>query len=815
MIKNLFDKNLSPRHLRDLVVLCTGAALLIAVAALMSDSADRSVQGSASTQVAAIGYALSQIPGMKSFGDAAGPNAHTNPTNSTNGWPAPKGCSFGSDAAYETCVHNNSNNIFGVFSGKNTADTINLGKGKINYFKAEPSGDDLDGFRMFWSPPTITHTRVTTCFSDSNCVTPPTLTGDDLRRDFNAAFHIEDDGSDAPDKVAGNNSTFSGGNWLVTKANLYSSKNKEATGKQFQNVSATTRTYSLGSDVVIPVGGSARLEWVCQPYQINYWDAFCGSLNNSKCTNARILDLFDRVATNIPGVSAGTINGSATVSPTSNTTYTLKCRSEGRSAGPVTYGIPPTSPSSPVEGPYRFSYTTDTEDGPLMSVTVKVANAPTSRIQANGAAYNTNIAVAAGTSVSLHANYTIDPDDLIKDTRIMRDGTTVVYTQSSASADITAPSFAAVAGTAYTYTPQIRTLGYPAWRNSGGSVRVTVCQTGQVVSGGACVASSAATSNLIPNGNTGAADNVAITTGGAVAFSWTSANVSNCTLTRIPTTAPWSGTTAGATGASRSVTFPAAGTFTYRLTCTAQSGLTSPPVDDVVVTVSNAAAPTANISSTASVVNKGSSTQLGWQCTNSTTARVTNNRNATVWTTFPAQANPPGQSTGPLSQSTTYTLVCTNASGTTATDTQLVQVDICTDISGVQPTVLPAPCLNPGATAGACVPPNHTFNGSICVPDPPDPPPPPPTTTLVSFAANPTRVKKTETTTLEWTITGPLTGCSISSNPDSATFPYTVAAGTGSVESNPITQTTVFTLSCGAAGSLQKTVTVIPQFQEL
>lgn len=707
MVKRIFDKNFSAKHLQDLVVLCAGVALLITVAVLLSDSAGHPAQGSATSRTAAIGYALNQVSGMKSFGSAAGPNAQTQATNSDTGWPAPLGCSFGSN--YETCVQNNSNNIFGVFAGKNTADTVNLGKGTITYFKAEPTGGDLDGFRMFWSPPTITHTRVQTCFSGTNCVVPPVLTGDDLRRDFNGAFHIEDSGDEAPNKVAGNESTFNGGSWLITKANLYSSKNKEATGKQFQDVSATTKTYSIGNDVVIPVGGSARLEWVCQPYQINYWDAFCGSLNNSKCINARILDLFDQVVTNIPGVNSSTINGAATVSPTANTTYTLKCRSVGRSGGPVTYGVAPTSPSSPVEGPYRFSYTTATQDGPLMSVTVKIAGAPTSRIQANSAAYNTNIEVAAGTPVVLHANFTLDPDDVIIDSRIVRDGSTVVYTQTSSSADITAPSFAAAAGTAYTYSPQVRTLGYPAWRNSGGSVKVTV-----------------EGSDTCPNVpgvqvTTPCADATCVAGGGT----WNGSACVADTCPNVPgaqTTTPCADATCVAGGG----------------TWNSATGICTPAASD----------------------------------------------------TCP---NVPGvQTTTPCADAT-----CVAGGGTW--NGSACVADTCPNVPGAQTST---PCADTVCVAGG-----GTWNGTSCIT--------PPTTTLQTFLADPSRVRSSEKTTLSWQIQGPITGCTITANPDSTVFPYAITVGNGSVESDPITQTTIFTLSCGAAGSLQKTITVIPQFQEL
>lgn len=362
-----------------------------------------------------------------------------------------------------------------------------------------------------------------------------------------------------------------------------------------------------------------------------------------------------------------------------------------------------------------------------------------------------------------------------------------------------------------------------------------------------------ATAALLPNGT------VSVAQGGTVSFSWSTTNVVStaCTVTRSPSaTAPWSGSTTGNAGASRVVTFPASlapGAYVYTLSgCTSTNGTPTPAADSVTVNVTAATAPAASISSTAATVNKGSATQLGWSCTNSATARVSNNQNATVWTTFPSVANPPGQSTGALSAPTTYTLVCTNASGVTATASQLVNTDICTDIAGDQPTAPASPCLNPGAVAGACVPANYTWNGSTCTANAvPDACPnvngnqasgpcadavcagnggtwsvatqictPAPVIDIVSFTASPNRVKNSTPTKLSWEITGiGASTCQITSSPNvfSRTVTSANASGVNATDQSTsnITQTTILTLNCGASESLQETVTVVPEFEEI
>jgi hypothetical protein len=91
------------------------------------------------------------------------------------------------------------------------------------------------------------------------------------------------------------------------------------------------------------------------------------------------------------------------------------------------------------------------------------------------------------------------------------------------------------------------------------------------------------------------------------------------------------------------------------------------------------------------------------------------------------------------------------------------------------------------------------------------------TPTIGNFYAAPARVRANTATTLYWLINNfQANTCTISAAPSSAlTSPYNVAAASSSVSTNNITQTTVFTLNCGAGITQQKTVTLVPTFQEI
>ncbi|WP_220635193.1 DUF3443 domain-containing protein [Georgfuchsia toluolica] len=152
------------------------------------------------------------------------------------------------------------------------------------------------------------------------------------------------------------------------------------------------------------------------------------------------------------------------------------------------------------------------------------------------------------------------------------------------------------------------------------------------------------------------ANPTALTAGQSTMLTWSSSNATACQASSIPASGEWGG--AVALSGSKLVTPPAAGSFTYTLTC---NGTTK----SVVVAVSNAPAlPTVSMSLAPASVSTGQPATLTWSTTNATSCN--------------ASSDPPGTWTGSqgLSGSTTvtqavagtytYTLTCNNGSGGSA-----------------------------------------------------------------------------------------------------------------------------------------------------
>lgn len=159
-------------------------------------------------------------------------------------------------------------------------------------------------------------------------------------------------------------------------------------------------------------------------------------------------------------------------------------------------------------------------------------------------------------------------------------------------------------------------------------------------------------------------------------------------------------------------------------------------------------------------------------------------------------------------------MTVSNSGGATATcsDTVFMQRDLCSNITDYQ-GVWPIPSDTGSVSGGTCscdagYQINGTGNSAQCVETVPDP-------VISIFDADPPRVQRNRSTTLSWTIDDPVS-CSISGTDG---FVYAISDGegtvTGSVDTNPITQVTTFTLACTSGISVQKTVTVVPSVQEI
>jgi uncharacterized repeat protein (TIGR01451 family) len=235
--------------------------------------------------------------------------------------------------------------------------------------------------------------------------------------------------------------------------------------------------------------------------------------------------------------------------------------------------------------------------------------------------------------------------------------------------------------------------------------------------------------------------------GGSSTLSWNSTNATSCTASGA-----WSGTK------------PTSGTFytgnltstkTYNITCTGAGGSA---VDSVTVTVGNepynppTPSPTVNLNANPTSVQSGGSSVLSWNSTNATSCTATGGMNG--W------AGPKATSgtfyANNLTYSSTYSLTCTNSSGST-TDSVTINV-------------------------------SQT--------------PPPPSAPSVDLTANPMNVVYGGSSTLSWNSSNAnscvASGAWSGTKPTSGTF-YTGA----------LTSTQAYTLTCGGnGGSASDAVTV-------
>ena len=189
-----------------------------------------------------------------------------------------------------------------------------------------------------------------------------------------------------------------------------------------------------------------------------------------------------------------------------------------------------------------------------------------------------------------------------------------------------------------------------------GIAALTVCSSLMVALGG-CGGdgnSQATTAGTSLEQSTAAAPEVSlsathgtVSSGAASTLSWSSTNASSCTAS-----GGWSGSepTSGSvsTGALSAST-------TYTLACSGPGGNAS---QSVTVNVSAPANPTVSLSATPGTVSSGSASTLSWSASNATSCSASGG-----WSGSKGMSG--SSSTGGLSATTSYTLTCNGASGTT------------------------------------------------------------------------------------------------------------------------------------------------------
>ncbi len=162
-----------------------------------------------------------------------------------------------------------------------------------------------------------------------------------------------------------------------------------------------------------------------------------------------------------------------------------------------------------------------------------------------------------------------------------------------------------------------------------------------------------------------------LTGSGSSTINWSSTNATACTAG-----GGWSG--AKNTGGSQS-TGTINSTATYTLTCTGVGGSANA---STTVTVNPFPTPTLSLNANPTTINAGSSSVLTWTTTNATACTAGNG-----WSGSKA-ATGGSQSTGNLTSTTTYTLVCSGPGGTTPTRSVTVTTTTPPSTDTTKPTIV-------------------------------------------------------------------------------------------------------------------------------
>jgi hypothetical protein len=346
--------------------------------------------------------------------------------------------------------------------------------------------------------------------------------------------------------------------------------------------------------------------------------------------------------------------------------------------------------------------------------------------------------------------------------------------------------------------------------------------------GGTTPAAAAATVTVTPPAPTVrlTANPTSVASGGTSTLTWSSTNATSCTA---------SGGWSGAKAASGSTTTSAlTASMTYTLTCSGAGGTTPAAASTTVTVTSTPPAPTVNLTANPTSVASGGTSTLTWSSTNATSCTASAGWSGT-------KATSGSTTTGALTATTSYTLTCSGAGGTTpaaATATVTVIPPEPTVTLTANPTSVASggtstltwssthatSCTASGgwsgtkatigsaATAALTVATTYTLTCSgasgttpaaaaaTVTVNSPNP--------TVTLTGNPTSVASGGTSTLTWSTTN-ATSCTASGGWSGT------KATSGSATTSALTVTTTYTLTCSGAGgttpaAASATVTVVP-----
>ena len=359
---------------------------LCIVAALLSVVSSAIFFATSSVAFAGVGYALERVSGFHSYGNdrsVGGFNNGSNRTDSAGGNPAPLACAVNKQKSSRACINAGSSFNkwlnFGVFSVYDPTKKSNGGT-RILTFRDGGGGED-DGYRYFWKAPSLTGNI------------PP---GFDRERLFQIGTTKESNGESAKNNSLGGNWLFNGKHWTITKGEMNGAQ------RGLRNLYGKYSMSSPGNTTItVARGETVRLEWSCQPYQIQYFQSDCGTKRDN-CTVGKMLRLFDgAVLSGLPSNNGGVQRkGSRNVEPTGNATYKLQCKSSSTSGSWAT--------GDTVNGKTRYAqgtWSVARQDSPSMNFNIVVVDPPVTTLHA----------WTAKTSVVANPNtITVDPGERVQ-----------------------------------------------------------------------------------------------------------------------------------------------------------------------------------------------------------------------------------------------------------------------------------------------------------------------------------------------------------------------------------------------------------------
>ncbi|MDP3800438.1 MAG: hypothetical protein Q8Q90_03385 [bacterium] len=546
-------------------------------------------------------------------------------------------------------------------------------------------------------------TQTVSCNTQACYVAPPTvsISASPSTISYNTSSTISWSSSGA-------SSCSASGAWSGSKGTSGSQSTGNLTSGQTYSISCSNSGGSASSSVTVNVNPPAPTVSISvSPTSITQGSAATLSWSSSNSSSCSV--------TNVGGVQPNMF-GATTVRPNSTTSYTISCSGSGgsnSSSATLTVTMPPPTnvnikvSSSGNSGPYV--------DGPLTawpmaSIWVNWTSSGASSCTLNGSGVGTT---SGGTQIGSLGNNNRTWTLSCSNSGGSTSDSVTVNSVPQTTADVKANNSDSAITVAYNSSASISwsstnassgCIASGAWsgpKSSSGSQstgNLTSAQTYTLsCSNGGGSVSDSITVNVSPPVPTAdiKANNsdgpITISYNASATLTWSSTNASSCSISP-------SGLTG--TSGSQSTGNLTTGT-TYTLNCTGAGGSAS---NTVTVNVSQPPSPTANLTvsdnpnggfGSSVSISYNTAAYLKWSSTNANSCSVS----IGGWT---GTSNSSGQSTGNLTQSRTYTLSCTGAGGTSATDS--VTVNVAAPSLGVNFSVSPTSGNSPVDT---------TFSSSV------------------------------------------------------------------------------------------------------